>query len=57
MSESEREAEPLTCISLEAHSYCAGCTPTGAEEDSGGICRDKLKQMGVGVRKKRKAGP
>lgn len=56
MSESEREAEPLTCISLEAHSYCAGCAPTGTE-DSGGVCRDKLKRMGVGVRKKRKAGP
>lgn len=61
MSESESEAEPLTCVSLEAHICCAGCAPTGPEVSVGinpvGICRHKLKQMGVGVRKKRKAGP
>lgn len=57
MSKSERDAEPLTCISLEAHRYCAGHVPTGPEGDSVGICWHKPKQVASGMTKKRKAGP
>lgn len=57
MSKSERDAEPLTCISLESHRYSAHHVPAGPEGDSIGICWHKPRQVAAGVTKKRKARP
>lgn len=47
--EQEGGCPSLTCVSPEAHSYCAGRAPTGPEWDSVESRGCKLKQVGAGV--------